>query len=156
MFDCCNSASGTRGSTLVRSVFLGDLEFDSNTDRDIWDSDSRGARPHAGYSHRGLSSHILISACSSSEEATEHEGRGRLSVALLKLLDNVSPDKLRNCDILVNIEPIPKLVSSNGICILARADGLYLHPDRVLNAKVVPKLDSFSMARSPFPRSFIP
>ena len=119
MFDCCNSASGTRGgededdsSTLVRSVFLGDLEFDSNTDRDIWDCDSRGSRPHAGHSHRGLMSHILISACSSSEKAVEHNGRGRLSVALLKLLERVSPDKLRNCDILANIEPIPKLVSS--------------------------------------------
>ena len=120
VFDCCNSASGTRSdgddsATLVRSVFLGDLEFDKNTDRDIWDCHPRGARVHDGHSHRGLKSHILISACSSSEEAVEYEGRGRLSVALLKLLDKVSPNQLRNCDILENIEPIPKLVSLNTI-----------------------------------------
>ena len=116
VFDCCHSASGTRGSEdgsspRVRSVLLGDLELDSNTDRDIWDRHSRGTLAYAGSSRRGLKSHMLISACSSSEKAVEHEGRGRLSVALLKLLDIVSPHKLRYCDILANIDQIPELVS---------------------------------------------
>jgi hypothetical protein len=55
---------------------------------------------------------MLISACSSFEKAVEHDDRGRLSVAFLKLLDILSPKKLRYCDILGNIAQIPKLVSS--------------------------------------------
>lgn len=113
VLDSCHSASGTRGggensSTRVRSALLGDLEFDSNTDRDIWDCHSRGTRPYTGSSRRGLKSHMLISACRSFEKAIEHEGRGKLSVALLNLLDVVSPKKLRYCDILPNIERIPE------------------------------------------------
>jgi len=54
---------------------------------------------------------MLISACSSSEKAVEYEGRGRLSVALLKLFDDVSPHKLRYREILENIDQIPGLVS---------------------------------------------
>jgi len=61
---------------------------------------------------------MLISACTSFEEAVEHDGRGRLSMALLKLLDTVSPDKLRYCDILLNIDPIPKSVSSVTVSLL--------------------------------------
>ena len=159
VFDCCNSASGTRSgghTTLVRSVSLGNLEFDRDTDRNIWDSRSRGARPHDGHSHRGLKSHILISACSSFEEAVEDEGHGRLSMALLKLLHKVSPDELRNCDILANIEPIPQFVPRSPYRnLLPQADGLYLYPDRVLNAKVMPKLDFFLMARSHSLEDFI-
>ena len=111
VFDSCHSASGTRSGTRVRSVSLGDSTFDRNTDSNIWDSHSRGASPYAGSSRRGLKSHILISACSSFEQVVEHEDRGRLSVALLKLLDIISPHKLRYCDILAKIEPIPKSVS---------------------------------------------
>jgi len=116
VFDCCHSASGTRGSEddsspRVRSVLLGDLELDRNTDRDIWGCHPRGTRPYAGFSHRGLKSHMLISACSSSEKAVEYEGRGRLSVALLKLFNIVSPHTLRYCDILANMDEIPELVS---------------------------------------------
>jgi hypothetical protein len=116
VFDSCHSASGTRSggdnsSTRVRSVLLGKSTFDRNTDRDIWDCHSRGTRPHDGSSRRGLKSHMFISACSSFEKALEYDDRGRLSVALLKLLDILSPKKLRYCDILANIDQIPKLVS---------------------------------------------
>jgi len=50
---------------------------------------------------------MLISACNSKEDAIECNGRGKLSTALLKLLDNTSPDKLRYRDILAKMEPIP-------------------------------------------------
>jgi len=37
----------------------------------------------------------------------EYNGHGKLSTALLKLLDNTSLDKLRYRDISANLEPIP-------------------------------------------------
>jgi len=54
---------------------------------------------------------MLISACSSGEDALEYtKGHGKLSTALLKLLDSTSPDKLRYRDILEKMEPIPPTV----------------------------------------------
>jgi hypothetical protein len=50
---------------------------------------------------------MFISACSSFEEAKESGGHGMLSTALLKLLLNTSPNKLRYRDLLANIEHIP-------------------------------------------------
>jgi len=112
VFDCCHSGSGSRNDnndslTLVRTTELEDGPFGSETDRDIWDCGSRSAGPHEGYLHRGEWSHMFISACSSSEDAIEHNGHGRLSTALIKLLFNTSPNKLRYRDLLASIEPIP-------------------------------------------------
>lgn len=61
---------------------------------------SRGASVASKLSHRGLGSHILLSACEASEEAKENGGHGRFSAALLKLLNEVSVDTLRYSDIL--------------------------------------------------------
>jgi hypothetical protein len=61
---------------------------------------------------------MLISACSSFEKAVEVDGHGSLSTALLKLLDKVSPNKLRYCDILPNIDAIPGSVSSPPVSVL--------------------------------------
>jgi len=112
VFDCCHSASGSRGDkddplTLVRAVQLGDIPFGMEADRNIKDHRPRNSSPYKGYLHRGLGSHMFISACSSSEDAIEHDGHGRLSTALLKLLFHTSPNKLRYRDLLENIEPIP-------------------------------------------------
>jgi len=117
VFDSCHSASGTRNEddnslTLVRSAELEDVPFRKETDREIWESLSRSACPHEAHSRRALGSHMLISACKSSEKASEYSGHGKLSMALLKLLDrdNTSSNKLRYRDILANMEPIPQSV----------------------------------------------
>ena len=125
VFDSCHSASGTRSEddnslTLVRSAQLEDVPFRKETDREIWESFQRGPRPDEAHSRRGLGSHILISACRSSEEASEYNGHGRLSMALLKLLDKISPNKLRYRDILANMEPI-----SQSVCFCHRYENLH-------------------------------
>ena len=115
VFDSCHSGSATRSKdgnslALVRSEKFKDVPFRKETDREIWESFSRGAGPDEAHSRRGSGSHMLISACKSSEKATECFGRGRLSMALLKLLDrdNTSPNKFRYRDILANIKPFPQ------------------------------------------------
>jgi len=114
VFDCCHSASGTRSEdddslTLIRSAELEDVPFRKETDREIRESLSRNARPDEAHLRRSFGSHMLISACKSSQKANEYNGRGRLSTALLKLLDRDStlPNKLRYRDILASMEPIP-------------------------------------------------
>ncbi|KIM41811.1 hypothetical protein M413DRAFT_138461 [Hebeloma cylindrosporum] len=131
VFDTCHSASGTRSQdenslTIVRSVQLEDVPFRKETDRAIW---ARSARLDAAQSRRGLESHMLISACKSSEDAIEYKGRGKFSTALLKLLESTSPDKLRYRDILANMESIsPQNPQCEG-----------LSQDRLLfNGKVLP------------------
>ena len=117
MFDCCHSASGTRSEddnslTLVRSAELEDVPFRKETDREIRESLSRSAHADEAHSRRSFGSHMLISACASSEKANEYNGRGKLSTALLKLLDrdNTIPNKFRYRDILASMEPIPESV----------------------------------------------
>jgi hypothetical protein len=102
-----------------------------------------------------LRSHIVLSACGVSECARERGGHGVFSTALLKLLDTTSPEKLRYCDILANIEPIPKSVSSVTVSFIDALRlmlmGFYMLAARILNAKVMLKLGSFLMER---PSSF--
>ena len=149
MFDSCNSASGTRGDddnslTLVRTVKLEDVPFRKETDREIRESLSRSAHPDEAHSRRGLKSHMLISACKSSEDAIESDGRGKLSTVLLKLLYNTSPNKLRYRDILANIDPIPPLVY---FCHRSKTVSIIFFLDRILNVKVIPKIGSSLMAK---------
>jgi len=132
VFDSCHSASGTRGTaaelkiiedddplTRVRfAQFKKDVPFRKDTDSEIRGL-SRGACPVKGYSRRGLWSHMFISACKSNEEAKEYNGRGKLSTALLKLLDldnGIAPNKLRYRDILTKMEPI----SESSVCFCHR------------------------------------
>jgi len=117
VFDCWHSASGTRSEdveslTLVRSAELKDVPFRKETDLEIRESLSRSAHPNKAHSRRSFGSHMLISACASLEKANEYNGHGRLSTALLKLLngDNTLPNKFRYRDILAKIEFIPESV----------------------------------------------
>ncbi|KIM41992.1 hypothetical protein M413DRAFT_142447 [Hebeloma cylindrosporum] len=114
VFDCCHSASGTRGnnkdglgSLAVRSVELEASVLDQDLDRDIWDFGRRSSSPSPDLLHGGLNSHVLIAACSASERATEADGRGSFSSAFLKLLRSISPDELRYRDILTHMDIIP-------------------------------------------------
>ena len=97
--------------TLVRSAQLENVPFREETDWEIRGSAPRSARPNEAYSRHGVRSHMLIAACTSSEDAMEYNGHGKLSTVLLKLLNNTSPDKLRYRDILANMEPIPPWVN---------------------------------------------
>lgn len=110
VFDCCHPTStmddgwpsvGFRSGELESSIY-------DHVDRDIWDSIRRGSGTSPDLLPRGLKSHMLITACSPSEVAQEVDDRGRLSLALLRLLNSISPDELRYCDILSNMDPIPR------------------------------------------------
>lgn len=164
MFDSCYSASGTRSKleddnslTLVRSVQLKDVPFRKETDHEIRESLTRSGRPDRTHSRRSFGSHMLISACNSSEDAREYNGHGKLSTALLKLLDKTSPNKLRYCDILANIEPI-----SLSVCFchcyktFALNDFVPLFLDRTLNVKVTSKIDCYLMAKFSSPGRITP
>ncbi|PPR00906.1 hypothetical protein CVT26_015516 [Gymnopilus dilepis] len=112
VFDCCNSASGTRSAgdsdTRVRSLDLNDeFHYDPAVDADILYDGTRGSRPAPLYEHGGLKSHILLAACGSLELAVESNGRGNFSSALLNLLKRVPPDELRYCELLGKMDHIP-------------------------------------------------
>ncbi|CCM00515.1 uncharacterized protein FIBRA_02549 [Fibroporia radiculosa] len=109
IFDCCHSASGTRddrGTILTRAVELvNNVPLD--LDRVIWGSTGqRGAKIAAGFAHVGLRSHVLLSACSKNERATEERGRGRFTKALLLFLEGVGADKVTYTDVLNKMEKI--------------------------------------------------
>ncbi|KAF8961631.1 caspase domain-containing protein [Flammula alnicola] len=111
VFDCCHSASGTRGedestTIRVRSVELDSTVYQEDLDQDIL-VNSRGSHSPHGFLHSGLRSHMLIAACSSSELAQESDGHGNFSTAFLKLLRTTSPNELRYSDILTHMDQIP-------------------------------------------------
>ncbi|KAG6371107.1 hypothetical protein JVT61DRAFT_10648 [Boletus reticuloceps] len=95
IFDCCHSASGTRGldnkceddEYTPRSI---DLHFNipETLDDDIWGS--RAMSVASGFAYHGLQSHVLLAACRETELAYEHKGHGLFTSALLAAL--------RSCD----------------------------------------------------------
>ncbi|PPQ96601.1 hypothetical protein CVT26_010745 [Gymnopilus dilepis] len=102
ILDCCHSASGTRelrdsSLTIVRSIEI-DEPFDAARDADLQEDkikvEASQALDLTPPAIPALQSHMLISACSASEQAKETSGRGNFSVALIKLLQLYSPDKL--------------------------------------------------------------
>jgi hypothetical protein len=116
IFDCCHSASGTRGkkgddtwtSVGIRSVEINPNIHTENLDRDIWDSGRRATSIPSNLLRGNLGSHILIASCSSSESAIEINGRGSFSNSFLKLLRSVPPDELRYTDILTQMDALPQ------------------------------------------------
>ena len=98
ILDCCHAASGTRGET-VRSVEVDPSIHTNALDKDIWDERA----PQCG-----LTSHVLLAACLSSEIARERDGRGAFTTELLHLLREVPPNELRYRDILHKMRPISR------------------------------------------------
>ena len=101
--DSCHSGSGTRDlpfeiddpSEIVRSVKVHNgFQLEGSLDQEIW-SKNRTCR--------GLRSHVLLSACGSSGQAWESNGRGDFTVALLNLLEKSKIDDLRYRDIIMRI-----------------------------------------------------
>ncbi|KAF8970606.1 hypothetical protein BDZ97DRAFT_1790093 [Flammula alnicola] len=111
VFDCCHSASGTRGNVgpeRVRSVVVDFAIHTEDLDQEILESVAfRIPNNSPRYLYYGLRSHILISACGSDETARERYGRGKFTAAFIKLLRTVPLDKLRYSDILTYIDVIP-------------------------------------------------
>jgi len=98
--DSCFSGSGTRSSFVPSDIVRcepppSNFKLQENLDREMWP-----LFPING----GLRSHVLLSACSSSGQAWESNGRGVFTVALLNLLRVVVTDSLRYCDILVRLD----------------------------------------------------
>ena len=82
---------------MVRSVELDSSIHTIGLDGDI--QDERVPR-------YGLASHILLAASLPSESARESDGRGAFTTALLRLLREVPPYKLRYREILGKLGPI--------------------------------------------------
>ena len=112
IFDCCHSASGTRGELNTRSVEL-NTPLADDVDKSILEGGKRGQHLTSKFLQSGLRSHVLIAACSSSESAMEGGGRGNFTTAFLKLLRTVGPERLRYSDILSQIDPISRCVMYN-------------------------------------------
>ena len=102
--DCCHSASGTRSSISssdsVRWVPPpSNFRLQESIDQHVWSS---------FLTNGGLRSHVLLSACSSSGQAWESDGRGVFTVALLDLLKDSEIEKLRYCDIVMRMHIVSR------------------------------------------------
>lgn len=60
------------------------------------------------FPQRGLASHILLAACTSTEKAREIDDRGAFTTELLQVLRAIPPNELRYRDILVKMGPIAR------------------------------------------------
>jgi hypothetical protein len=69
-----------------------------------------------GLAVTGLSSHVLFSACSADEPASEGGGKGRFTTALLKVFNKTSPDQLTYEQVLDRLEHIPLCVRMRCTC----------------------------------------
>ncbi|KAF8436545.1 hypothetical protein L210DRAFT_3548334 [Boletus edulis BED1] len=85
IFDCCHSASGTRGQDdecVPRSV---DLHFNIPETLDDYIWGSRDVSIASNFAYHGLRSHVLLAACREKASAYEHKGRGFTSAHLAAL-----------------------------------------------------------------------
>ncbi|KAF8129497.1 hypothetical protein EV363DRAFT_1417642 [Boletus edulis] len=85
IFDCCHSASGTRGQDdecVPRSV---DLHFNIPETLDDYIWGSRDVSIASNFAYHGLRSHVLLAACREKASAYEHKGRGFTSALLAAL-----------------------------------------------------------------------
>ncbi|KAH6909145.1 caspase domain-containing protein [Coprinopsis sp. MPI-PUGE-AT-0042] len=114
IFDCCHSGSGTRGgdekedsSATVRGAHITEQGIPHDDDPEMR-AGTRGVKVAKGFAHRGIRSHVLLAACSANELAREdaNVGRGRFTVALLKLLRTTGVEQLVYADVLCRIDPI--------------------------------------------------
>jgi len=74
-------------------------------DRPIWLdlASSRSANVAPGFLHTGLSSHVLLAACGASELASEVDGRGLFTTALLEVLTTMGAGRITYADLLRKI-----------------------------------------------------
>ncbi|KAG9084072.1 hypothetical protein FRC06_004248, partial [Ceratobasidium sp. 370] len=111
IFDCCHSASGTRGD--VRGVDAEQLpplplEIDSGIIHR-----TRALKIPPGFAHSGTRSHIFLAACGAKEKAFEPHGRGAFTSALVSQLEKVDVSQLTYQELMDNL---PKIQSQNPQC----------------------------------------
>jgi hypothetical protein len=68
---------------------------------------SMGTHIPVGFLKSGLSSHMLLAACSAREVAVEENGRGRFTTALLATLSNVGADNVTYTDLIQRLPILP-------------------------------------------------
>ncbi|KJA22663.1 hypothetical protein HYPSUDRAFT_645955 [Hypholoma sublateritium FD-334 SS-4] len=117
VFDCCHSASIVRGkSTLTASddpnsreitragPELTDWHVPDDLDEEIWGGKRALSTIPTALKDTGSSSYVLFSACKSDEFAKERWGQGYFTNALLKLLNNLGPNKILCSQIIERLE----------------------------------------------------
>ncbi|KAJ2915864.1 hypothetical protein MD484_g4548, partial [Candolleomyces efflorescens] len=137
ILDCCHSGSGTRGSevaeTLERRCEICPSDVPDDLDADEAESSARGMGFAEGFAVEGITSHVLLAACSANERALEDrnsaEPHGRFTAALLRLFKEVPPDQMTYVDVLTRISRID---GQNPQC-----EGYYKER-AIFNAKVHP------------------
>lgn len=121
MLDCCHSASGTRGSdpsdvdneVTPRAMDLVD-DYSASLEQQLRDTGSYklASMPDINFANSSIESHVLLAACSQSEQALEHrEGgfiRGCFTTALLNFLYTAPLGSIRYSDILGHMERITR------------------------------------------------
>ncbi|KDR67569.1 hypothetical protein GALMADRAFT_147105 [Galerina marginata CBS 339.88] len=113
ILDCCHSGSGTRNddrNRMARTALLEDYYLPPNLDKDIKylskNQTNRSNSSSNGFSTSGLSSHVLLAACSAKELARESHGRGQFTRSLENALKTVSPDQITYIQLLDRLQDI--------------------------------------------------
>jgi hypothetical protein len=95
---------------MARTALLETYSPPSSLDKDIkYLSDNHASRSSSlsnGFSGSGLSSHILLAACSAKEFARENHGRGQFTCSLENALKAVSPDQITYVQLLDRLQDI--------------------------------------------------
>lgn len=97
---------------MARTALLGTYCPPSDLDKDIkYLSNNHASRSSSlsngfSVSQAGLSSHILLAACSAKEFARENHGRGLFTYALENALKAVSPDQITYVQLLDRLQDI--------------------------------------------------
>ncbi|KAK0187316.1 caspase domain-containing protein [Armillaria mellea] len=105
ILDCCHSASGTRATShdLTFAVRGINLPEDRAIPQDLLHDKAWAIVAAKGYEKTGLISHVLLSACKHGQEASEKDGHGAFTAALLSLLRERGGGKLTCKDVITSL-----------------------------------------------------
>ncbi|EIM79484.1 uncharacterized protein STEHIDRAFT_163672 [Stereum hirsutum FP-91666 SS1] len=120
IFDCCHSASATRGfqdpSIGIRGIDLTNIEREQYIvlpalDKDILNAAKDGSRAEAkaiGFENSGTTSYVLLAACKAEQKSHESATCGGFFTdALLRVLRANSPEKITYIDLIEGLPHIP-------------------------------------------------
>ncbi|KAK0471053.1 caspase domain-containing protein [Armillaria novae-zelandiae] len=112
VLDCCHSGSGTRPydsdpTFAVRGIDLPKTYAIAEDLLHDIEPDAHASFVAKGFEKAGLLSHVLLTACKQGQEATERDGHGAFTSALLSLLRQNDVDKLTYQDVILNLPGLP-------------------------------------------------